>query len=186
MLDYEAFLAGMKPALYGNSKSLTFMENFHLFAPYPCVTRNIDIFDGADFFLFFQDDELKENFLFNMRRVSPRSPEFHELLGVTLGYPPLAAKYYAQCIRLEQEGRNQEREKLDQFRVSIHYAGIRCTGHINDLTENAIWLWNRYEDNEDLKIGIGTKFYPVPRDNLKELDRLIDLKLHQIKEPLST
>lgn len=97
MHDVDAFLIGMKPALYGNTGSPTFMKHLDELLSYPCVTDGIDIFDGEDFFLFFQNETQKQDFLRRFVHVQPRSPQFHQLLGDTLGYPSLATQFYASC-----------------------------------------------------------------------------------------
>ncbi|TCW40838.1 hypothetical protein EDC32_101487 [Laceyella sacchari] len=185
LVDYQTFLIGRKPALYGNTGSPTFMKNLHLFEHYPCVTENIDIFDGEDFYLFFQNEELKETFLSKLRDVKPRSPEFHRLLGVTLGYPPLAAQFFAECHRLEEEKHIDEYERLFKQKVSFYYSGIRCNGHVNDLVENSVWLWERYYiEDEPFKVGMIedniVRLYEVKPYDFDELERVKQRKLELI------
>jgi hypothetical protein len=129
------------------------------------VTEGINISDD-DYFLFFQSNELKNDFLSKLNYVVPRSPEFHELLGITIGYPPMAARFFARC---------QKNESLYDYSLAIHYAGIRCISHVDDLTTNARWLWDRYIEQEDMRILVNTNFYPVVRydtDRLNEIKRI--------------
>jgi hypothetical protein len=163
MVDIDAFLLGMKPAYYGNTGSPTMVNNMDKLEHYPCITDGIDIFDGQDFFLFFQDEQLKNDFLNKVNQVPPRSPAFHELLGKALGYPPLAARFYAQCT---------DNESLYDFSLSIRYAGVRCISHVDELIENATWLWDRYTENEDMKILINTSYYPVIRYDTERLNEI--------------
>lgn len=163
MVDLDAFLLGMKPALFGNTGSPTMMNNMDKLVHYPYITKGIDLFDREDFFLFFQNDEQKRDFLTKLKTVVPRSPEFHELLGLTLGYPPAAVRFYTAC---------KTQPHLSAYRLAIRYAGIRCVSHVDDLTENATWLWNRYTEDEDMKILIGTHFHPVKRFDIERLNEI--------------
>lgn len=186
MIDCEAFLAGFKPALYGNSASPSFVKYMDKLVHYPVIKDGIDIFDGPEFALFFRTKKLKEDFMDRIAQIEPRSPELHELLGITLGYPPLAARYYALCHRLELE--DQERQDLVRHRVFLRYAGSRCVSHIDDLEENTIWLWNQYPINQvrqNLKVGIGFKFYEVEPYDLHAIENLRQMKLEEIKEPIT-
>lgn len=76
MIDVDALLSGMKPALYGNTGSPTCMQNMDKLLAYLCLTKGIDIFDGPDFFLFFQNEELKQDFVNQLAHVESRSPNF--------------------------------------------------------------------------------------------------------------
>ncbi|MCH5584799.1 hypothetical protein MK805_07410 [Shimazuella sp. AN120528] len=168
MVDVDAFLLGMKPALYGNTGSPTLMKNIDDLMKYPYITQGIDIFDGEDFFLFFQDEKKMNEFVIQLEQVVSRSPAFHEILGDVLGYPPLATRFYAKCM---------EDETLNHYRLSIRYAGIRCTSHVAELTQNAIWLWDRYHENENMKILIESKFYTVDRGDIRRLEEIQKIKL---------
>lgn len=174
MHDVDAFLTGMKPALYGNTGSPTLMKHLDKLLPYPCVTDGIDIFDGKDFFLFFQNDTLKQDFLSRLAHVKSRSPQFHQLLGETLGYPPLAAQFYAAC---------QENEQYYDYSIGILYGGIRCVSHVDDLATNCMWLWDRYTDDKDLRIQIYGNHYPVFRYDTEELENII--RIHYKKQTAS-
>jgi hypothetical protein len=169
IVDVDAFLLGMKPAHYGNKGCPTTMKHIDKLKSYPCVTDGIDISDD-DYFLFFQNDELKRDFLDKFKDIAPRSPEFHELLGVTIGYPPSAARFFATCI---------SHPELEEYKVAIHYAGIRCITHVDELIENATWLWNRYIEEEDMRILVGTRFYLVQRNDTKELKNIIQVNYQQ-------
>ncbi len=177
MIDVQAFLMGMKPALYGNTSSPTLIKHLDKLVIYPCINDKIAIFDGEDFFLFFQTEEMKQVFLTKVDELELNSAEFHELLGNTLGYPPLAARFYGDCFRLKHEGKDQSHQQLIQYRVSIRYAGIRCTSHIGDLKQNVEWIWDRYADSKALQVLVNTKYYSVERNDITKLESIIELKL---------
>lgn len=184
MIDCEAFLAGFKPSLYGNSNSPSFIEYMDKLVHYPVIKDGIDIFDGPEFALFFQTKKLKEDFMDRMTKIEPRSPELHALLGDFLGYPPLATKYYALCKRLEQQCREQESQDLVRHRVFLRYAGLRCVSHVDDLIVNTTWLWDQYPINQvkqNLKVGIDFKFFEVEPYDLLEIEKLKQMKLEEIK-----
>ncbi|KPC74332.1 hypothetical protein ADL26_11370 [Thermoactinomyces vulgaris] len=186
LVDFEAFLMGLKPALYGTTASPNYMANFHLLERYPCVTKGINQHTDAEFFLFFQSEQMKEDFLKKLASVERLSPEFHELLGLTLGYPPLAVKHFVMCRRLEEEKRMNEYEELFKHKVSFLYSGIRCGGYVNDLVENSIWLWERYYmKDEPFKIGMiegdVMKYYEVKPYDFDGLERVRKRKLDLIK-----
>lgn len=167
LVDVDAFLLGMKPAYYGNTACPTTMKHINKLKCYPYVTEGIDISDD-DYFLFFQNNELKSDFLDKVKNVKHRSPEFHELLGITLGYPPSAAHFFATC-------KNQS--SMEAYKLAIHYAGIRCVSHVDDLIHNARWLWDRYNEDEDMKILIDTSFHSVERYDTDQLEEIRSLKL---------
>jgi hypothetical protein len=171
MHDVDAFLAGIKPALYGNTKSPTLMKHINKLLPYPYVTNGINIFDGPEFFLFFQNHQLKQDFLNRLAQVEFRSPQFHQLLGNTLGYPPLATRFYAAC---------QVNEQLYHQSIGIMYGGVRCISHVNDVTSNCIWLWDHYIDDIELRIQINGNHYPVKRYDTKCLTNIIQSRHDQI------
>lgn len=188
LLDYQTFLMGMKPALYGNTNSPTFRGNFNSFKHYPCVTEGIHLHDQADFFLFLQTESLKEDFLEKRARVKHLSPEFHELLGITLAYPPLAAKYFSELHRLEEvEKRLDKYKELAKYRVSFYYAGIRCSGHVKDLKTNSLWLWKKYTlADEVFKVGLMVegivKYFDVKPYDFAELEYVKQRKLETINQ----
>jgi hypothetical protein len=178
LIDVDAFLLGMKPALYGNTASPTLMKNLDVLLHYPHITQGIDIFDGEDFFLFFQDEKKMDDFVIRFHQVAPRSPAFHQLLGCALGYPPMATCFYAKCM---------EYDSFHKYRLSIRYAGIRCTSHVFELVENVVWLWDHYNENEDMKVLIETTFYSVERGDIQRLEELQKIKLAfvAVDSPLS-
>jgi hypothetical protein len=134
------------------------------------VTDGIDI-SNDNYFLFFQNNKLKSDFLSKFKNIQPRSPEFHELLGVTLGYPPAAARFFAAC---------KSHPSMTAYRIAIHYAGIRCVSHVDDLTENAKWLWDHYTEAEDMRILVNTSFYPVVRYDIERLNEVKRIQQKQI------
>lgn len=150
----EMFLLGHKPAIYGTTleKLLDHMV-FYLKQKYPYIKNNgINLIDEAETYLFFQKEEQKQFFLNQFRQIQSKSPEFHYLLGKTLGYPPKAVQFYKQALLTK---------KLDQYRVGIYYLGISCSSNIDDLMENCAWLWDTYPFPVGMEIRVDTSFITV-------------------------
>lgn len=173
MHDVDAFLIGMKPAHYGNKGCPTTMKHIDQLMSYPHVTDGIAI-SNDDYFLFFQNEDLKQDFLRKVSKVKFRSPQFHQLLGDTLGYPPLATQFFAAC---------QENKQNYDFSIGIMYGGVRCVSHVDNLIDNATWLWNRYTDDKDLRIQIRGNLYPIDRYDTEELESII--QIHHQKQTAS-
>lgn len=67
-----------------------------------------------------------------MRGVAEGTWEDVFILGVTLGYPPLAARFFADAVF---------NESLDEKRAFFHYAGLSFAGSVEDDMKIASWLW---------------------------------------------
>lgn len=111
-----------------------------------------------------------------MNKVESLSSEFHEILGIALGFPPLAVKHFVKCNRLEEvEKRRDEFEKQLKYKTSFIYSGIRCGGHVNDLVENSVFLLERYYiKDEPFKvcfiIGGVVKYFDIKPFDLTRLN----------------
>ncbi|WP_132223981.1 hypothetical protein [Laceyella sacchari] len=53
LVDFEAFLMGLIPALYGTTASPNYTADFHLLERYRCVTKGINQHTDAEFFSLF-------------------------------------------------------------------------------------------------------------------------------------
>jgi hypothetical protein len=153
MVDHEMFLFGLKPALYGNGQVQAFANPLPQLISYP-YTRI------KHFYLFFQSQTQKDQFIKQQEKFPYNSPEFERLLGYALGYPPLAVEYYTQCARLQKLGNTDQLNDLMARRVALRYAGIRCVSHVDDLEFNIRWLWERYPIQDELKVGIEGQYKP--------------------------
>lgn len=163
MIDVESFLIGMKPAHYGNKGCPSTMKHIEKLKVYPYITDGINISDD-EYFLFFQNEELKQGFVNRLAHVKAKSPQFHQLLGETLGYPPLATQFYAAC---------RENKQNYDYSIGLMYGGVRCINHIDDLTKNAVWLWDRYTDDVDLRIQVDGNLHPVKPYDTEELEKIV-------------
>lgn len=165
--EVDAFLLGIRPAVYYCVEDPQFQHSRDQLMTYPFVNKNIDLYDGTDFFLFFQNEDLRQKFLGQSKGVKVRSNKFHQILGETLGYPPKAVDFYVQCL---------DKKELEQLKVGMHYMGIHCSGSAGDLVENTLWLWDTYSRSDVhslLEVRIDSSFYSV---NCKDVERLKELQ----------
>lgn len=167
-MPYQSFLAGIKPACFENLDRLTAdIRNQLEKYPYHQNYENAAI--------FFQTESLKEQFLEQTEGLSLESPAYHKMLGLTLGFPPKAVEFYAQYYEMQLQDRPAANHYLFTHKVGYRYAGIMCQGHIDDLVENAEWLWNRYNINDEMVIKVIQKpdseliTFPVRFKNIDDL-----------------
>ncbi|MBS7531881.1 hypothetical protein IC619_015515 [Hazenella sp. IB182353] len=132
----DAFLYGYKPAFLINPEysSLYDKSNLEKLDSYP--TLPVQVYD-MDQHLYFQTEELKEHFKTSTHDADPNSPKFHYKLGLALGFPPKACKFYSATFD-EDKSDNPER-------VSIHFCGISFVSHITDIKDNIQWMWDNIQ-----------------------------------------
>lgn len=122
--EFEAFLTGYKPALLCNP--LEDQEIVDRLWNYPHIRiRDVQM-------LFFQNEELQSEYIERSQGLVIGEPEHHRLLGITLGYPPIAADYFA---------RSWIDRRLWDESVAFDYYGLFFAGHIHDVIPIAEWLW---------------------------------------------
>lgn len=172
MRDLDAFLLGYKPALLDTVLS----EDFATMLPdlkrkYPYITEGIGLRDDVTTYMFFQTEEQKKSFQQQLEKVAPKSPEFHKILGLALGYPPKAVEFHSKLW-----SENEEAKQLELRKVGMHYYGITCNGNVDDLIENCLWLWDTYNfpdgPKDTLEVRIHTNFYPVEYKDVDTLKKL--------------
>lgn len=162
MNPVESFIRGIKPALHEPAMNQRLVKELpRLIKNYPYLTEGIDLYDGTQFYLFFQNEEMKKKFLEDTKGIKPRSIPFHKALGLALGFPPKAVDFYCRCLQLEEEG------KPEPPRVGIHYCGLNFSSDPADLTENITWLWERYQYKDILHVRIDTEMIPVEFGDLQ-------------------
>jgi hypothetical protein len=167
---YEMFVQGLKPAIYRNSFDKQFVEKLpYLKEHYPYIShRKIALIPEAETYLFFQNERMKEDFLRKLNQISsPFSPDFHRLLGHTLGFPPKAVEYFAQT-----KMGTVEAELLNKRKVGMYYLGIGCSGDIYDLVENVHWLWDTYQINKEMEVRLGCSMITIPFGKTEMLERI--------------
>jgi hypothetical protein len=153
MVDHEAFLKGIKPALY-RADNQGLQELFPILKEYPHLK------DHTGRFLFFQSKEKKQEYVDNLRQIDINSPEYHKMLGLLLGYPPKAVDFYV---------RKCTDRSLAEVSIGLGYSGVRCVCDVRELIENTIWLWDTYQLDEELRLMVEGEFIYVSYRNMEEL-----------------
>jgi hypothetical protein len=181
MYCFESFLKGYKPAVLMNPNHDD-ENDIKSLAGYPSV-ENVQVFDSAGQVLYFQNEELKQDYLYQSKNtLNPHSPEFHKLLGITLGFPPKAVDFYVSELMSPDDYRHD--------RVGLDYCGISCIGGLDDLLENTAFLWDQIKNpKEEMEIWYRSideskpKTYEISYQNYdhviqakKELSRLVHIK----------
>lgn len=134
--DIKSFLHGYKPAFifiphhippYYESEDVKRLLTF------PCIPQIKPHDKPQD--IYFQNEELKQTFQDKTKELDHNSPEFHRILGETLGYPPLAVNFYVKHLQ----------NLVDWNRkVGFEYNGINFVGSFDTLIECTQWLWKHY------------------------------------------
>lgn len=145
--EIQSFLYGYKPA-YLHAAGFKFpyqtKDEVKQLDKYPCIEG---IFSPSSYaqVLYFQNHQLKENFLLSGIDYRKDSREFQLLLGETLGYPPKAVRYFVNHYWNEVDT-----ERSDK--IGMHYCGISFVACIDDLEENSKWLWDTYNYCGDIVV----------------------------------
>ena len=138
MNPYKAFIEGYKPAYLCSHRYEQKLLVQLIEMGYPNVLNyELEDFDvpGRIFdrgTLFFQDEQRKEEYEVKSKGVDPDSREGIMLLGETLGFPPIACRYFVEAI---------EKKELAAKRAGFNYKGIVFVGNIDERLEIAKWLW---------------------------------------------
>ncbi|WP_028778665.1 hypothetical protein [Shimazuella kribbensis] len=131
MYCFESFLKGYKPAVLMNPNHDD-ENDIRSLIGYPFV-ENIQVFASAGQVLYFQNEQLKQDYFYQSKDTpDPHSPEFHKLLGITLGFPPKASQFYSETV---------QDESLSWKKIGFEYCGICCVGALEDIKENVEWFW---------------------------------------------
>lgn len=156
--DYlQLFYLGIKPTvLEGQGTSIA----LHLMERYPYTTFHT----GS--ILFFQNHRSKT--LFDIKKLYHHGKRFEFLLGNTLGYPPLAVKYYAY---------RGDRRNPKHFIVG--YNGFMFGTNVDHIQEDIEWIDQQYNIPSDLQCGLFVES-EASLPYRVQLDRDVDL-YEQIK-----
>ena len=166
-----AFWKGYKPAFFEIPDSPFCTPQLpYLIENFPYIDeKKCNLFDGKKFYIFFQEEESMLNFQRQMEAIQPQSPEFHKIFGLTLGFPPNAVDFYVKKITAKED----ERLQLKRQQIGLRFCGISCAANINDLIEDALWLWDRYPYPEAIREGLSIRVHnervSVPYKNFTRL-----------------
>jgi len=167
----EAFLDGYKPAILIERDN----PNLHLVNDYPSYSYDENLI------LFFQNEELRKQYKSKMKHVEKGSYEEDCLLGLTLGFPKKSVEFFARNFQIEKEtGELPDKDVL----ISMEWAGISFTTHIDYVEHEARWLWDTYKHPKAIENPIylwtkETSYLEVPYgdfDQLREASEYIRKK----------
>lgn len=131
--EYELFLEGKKPAILYNphSKDIIYPACLQkIIHKYPFVD-GVQVFDVRDQHLYFQSESQKAHFLKRIQNIKINSPDWHRELGLILGYPPVAIRFF---LDLQQD------PTLEEKKAIFKHDGMSFVGSIDDKEEIAKWL----------------------------------------------
>jgi hypothetical protein len=119
--EIALFTSGIKPAYIAE-----LFEVHHLSKKYPSV-----ILDENNH-IFFQTEQLKNEFIDRIQTVEKDTPENHRIIGESLCYPPQAVNFFVQCM---------ENPELREKRAHFSYAGMNFAANVQQTLEITYWLW---------------------------------------------
>lgn len=164
--SYEAFLEGIKPSTYVNLDILSRPELIPELQKYPSWN------DGENFWMFFQTEEQKENFLSQHDCLHEDDPERERIVGLELGFPPKAVNFYTHYYKWQQHDREKAKEWFFANKASMYYHGLRFTSHVDDLEDNVRWLWSKYQIDEPVEVSIDDHDLYIVYKNNDDLHRV--------------
>lgn len=153
--EYVAFLSQKKPACLYSKRDKDDRE-------YVISLLSMDYphYDIYHLVLFFQNEQQKSQFVEQYQGIEFRSAEHHRLIGLTLGYPPLAVEHF---VRSFKEGNFEDS-------VGIYYHGYTFSSHKEDVYAIANWLWTHIPTRlEPVKVtkSNGKSFWIYPKIMVK-------------------
>jgi hypothetical protein len=126
-----SFLKGYKPAFICNIDE-TFSKDILAQLNKRPHTLHMDM-GRAPQHIYFLSQQFKDHFLVSIDGLERSSPEFDYQLGLVLGYPEKAARFYRD---------RETDESLTWFRICVEYCGIQFVCNLNELVEVIYELWS--------------------------------------------
>jgi hypothetical protein len=125
--EFELFLKGYKPALIYNPNANIIapgIETIH--AKFPHLTIHQE-------YMYFQNRKLRSAFKKAIKGLEFGSIEFQRVLGLALGFPPVAVEYFLAMI---------QNPELEEKRAYVNHHGLTFICNIDDIEEVATWLYS--------------------------------------------
>lgn len=138
MTDIKAFLSGYKPAFLYNRghKKPWFYEDQEVKALGQYMHINVvNVEKAKNLTLYFQGQSEYDHFLQQTKSTKIGSFTWYKELGLILGYPPRAVDHYVSRM---------QDPTIQKHEVGVHFYGIGCKGHVQDIEANVRWLWDTY------------------------------------------
>jgi len=128
----RAFLDGYKPAI------LIERDN-----PYLPFVRGYPSYQYDELnTLFFQNEELRRQYLRKLSGIKKGSYEECCLVGLTLGFPKKSVEFFARNDQIEKETGILPNRDVS---IGMEWAGICFATHIDYVEHEARWLWDTYK-----------------------------------------
>lgn len=143
----DSFLNGYKPSCYENRTKLNAVKRDDLQA-YPHYN------DNDEFTIYFHNETLKQRFLNAIHGLERTSAEYIKVFGDVLGYPPRATAFYSDYIARRQTDVTAASNYFQSVRVNMLYCGVQFMAHVEDVEENALWLWDRYQYTKPMRFKL--------------------------------
>lgn len=132
----QLFNAGIKPALLLSDRQLTHVN--YIEKPLYRYKSNVLITNHAKDMKIFMDKAVNQ-------KNGDKEFNWFYWLGITLGFPPNACEYFCR-LRIDESARAEK--------VKVNYHGIEFTTSEATLTDNILWMKNRYTIPKKLRSNI--------------------------------
>jgi hypothetical protein len=143
----DSFLQGIKPSCYENRTKLDAVKLDEL-SVYPYYD------DNEEFRLYFRDEALKQRFMTAIKGLDRNNSQYIKVFGDVLGYPPKATEFFADYQTKRQVDVTTASIYFQNVRVNMLYCGVQFMGHVEDVGENALWMWERYRHNSPMRFKL--------------------------------
>jgi hypothetical protein len=170
--EHFAFLDGYKPALLVEPKH----KFFNLIPTnYPHLESYIE---QDDIYIFFQTEELKNEYVKKVEGVSWGTYEFHKIIGEALGFPKKSVEFYARMRVLEDKiGHYPEEE--EQTKVGVAWAGFFFSSHLDFVEQEVHWLFNTYQHEKAVGLPLYLRtsedgYIEIPYGNFEKLNLVVN------------
>lgn len=173
----EAFLDGYKPAVL----QLTTHPTYEQLKKYPnCLYGSWEPTSR----IFFQTQQQLDTYRELMKDVREDSPEFHRIVGLTLGFPRRSVEHFAWMRELE-ERTGQWPEEEEKKTVGAVWAGFYFSCLLDIADHEIQWLWDTYQhpkaDGHPVYFWTPeTSYIEIPYGDLDELHRVQDMLIDKI------
>lgn len=87
-------------------------------------------------YLFFRQDQDCHAFNRRIQSWTRNDSEFHRIIGLTLGFPPIAVEFFVNALN---------NPDLEDKRAGFKYPGYEFAGHVDQSKEICRWLWSNID-----------------------------------------
>ncbi|SHF20748.1 hypothetical protein SAMN05444392_11080 [Seinonella peptonophila] len=179
MRTIDAFLKAYKPAFLAIPGTRSVGDKL------PLLIETYSHIYEADHneYIFFQSNELKQDFASKTCKMQYISLDFEKELGKVLGFPDKAVEFFITKKQIKRTLGEHSAEylKLKEKHIGLRYCGVQCAASIDDLIENVEWLWERYPYQEAIEDGtyvrVREERLRIPHGNTDQLEMIKELAL---------